>query len=107
MRRGDIVVVVLQGDAGKPRPALVITADLADDLDRVALLPLTSFQLDVPLLRVAIEAHPETCLATRSYAVLDRMTTTSRAKVNRVIGRADDATMLAINRALAVFLGLA
>lgn len=97
----------LQGDAGKPRPALVITADLAGDLDRVALLPLTSFHLDAPLLRVAIEASPQTGLAIRSYAVLDRMTTAPRDKVSRVIGQADEASMSAVNRALAVFLGLA
>ena len=29
------------------------------------------------------------------------------AKVNRVIGRADDETMLTVTRALALFLGLA
>jgi mRNA-degrading endonuclease toxin of MazEF toxin-antitoxin module len=27
MHRGDLVTVALQGDAGKPRPALVIQAD--------------------------------------------------------------------------------
>ena len=33
--------------------------------------------------------------------------TIDRAKVNRVIGRADDETMLTVTRALALFLGLA
>ena len=107
MKRGDIVVVALQGDAGKPRPALIITADLAGDLDRVALLPLTTFQAEAPLLRVIIEPTPGTGLATRSYAVLDRMTTTSRAKVSRVIGQVEETSMRAINRALVAFLGLA
>ena len=33
MRRGDLVTVALQGDYGKPRPALVIQADqFADGL---------------------------------------------------------------------------
>jgi hypothetical protein len=27
MQRGDLITVALQGDAGKPRPALVIQAD--------------------------------------------------------------------------------
>lgn len=107
MRRGDIVVVALQGDAGKPRPALIITSNLTGELNRVALLPLTSFKVDVPMLRVAIEALPATGLSSRSYAVLDRMTTASRAKIDKVIGRADETSMQSVNRALAVFLGLA
>lgn len=28
MRRGDIVTIALQGDYGKPRPALIIQSDL-------------------------------------------------------------------------------
>lgn len=107
MRRGDIVVVALQGDAGKRRAALIITADLSDELDRVALLPVTSFAVNSPLLRIAVDAQPWTGLSSRSYAGLDRMTTAPRGTVDRVIGHADDATMLSINRALAVFLGLA
>ena len=73
----------------------------------VAVLPLTSYATDTPLLRVPVPASPATGLATPSYAMLDRLTTASRAKVARVIGRADDATILAVNRALAVFLGIA
>ena len=106
MSRGDIVVVALQGDAGKPCPALIVTADLASDLDRVALLPLTTFQADLPLLRVPLEPNAATGLTARSDAVLDRMTTISRAKVGKVVGRADAATMRAVNRALLAFLGL-
>jgi hypothetical protein len=39
--------------------------------------------------------------------VVHRPQTISRAKVSRVIGRADGETMLTVTRALAVFLGLA
>ena len=31
MKRGDLVTIALQGDFGKPRPALVIQADLYQD----------------------------------------------------------------------------
>lgn len=99
--------MALQGDVGKPRPALVITADLADELDRVALLPLTTFEAEVPLLRVPIDARPGTGLTRRSYAVLDRMTTVWRSKIGGVIGRVDETSMQTVDQALAVFLGLA
>jgi mRNA-degrading endonuclease toxin of MazEF toxin-antitoxin module len=39
--------------------------------------------------------------------MLDRITTAPRERVGRRIGRVDAATMHAVNRALAVFLGLA
>ncbi len=40
--RGDLVTIALQGDFGKPRPALVIQADLFDAHASVTLLPITS-----------------------------------------------------------------
>ncbi len=107
MRRGDIVTVALQGDHGKPRPALIVQSDLMEASTHVAVLLLTSFAVDAPLVRVPIPAAPETGLAAMSFAMLDRITTAPRAKIGRVIGRLDDATMLAVNRAMAVFLGLA
>jgi mRNA interferase MazF len=42
-----------------------------------------------------------------SQIVVHRPSTILRDKVGRVIGRADEATMLAVTRALAVFMGLA
>ena len=55
MQRGDLITVALQGDAGKPRPALVIQADHFADLSTVVVLPLTSTLLNLPLVRVTIE----------------------------------------------------
>jgi len=107
MRRGDLVTVALQGDHGKPRPALVVQSDLMEASSHVAVLLLTSFPTEAPLLRVRIDAAPGTGLAVPSFAMLDRITTASRDKLGVVIGRVDDATMLAVNRALALFLGLA
>ena len=107
MSRGDIVTIALQGDHGKPRPAVIVQTDLPLGTDHVALLPLTSFATDAPLIRVRIEAAPETGLSVPSFAMLDRLTRARRAKIGGVIGRADGTAMLAINRALAVFLGIA
>jgi mRNA interferase MazF len=59
------------------------------------------------LLRVPIAASENTGLAQTSFAMLDRITAAPRDKVDRVIGCVDEATMLPITRALAVFLGIA
>jgi mRNA interferase MazF len=107
MRRGDLVTVALQGSHCKPRPALVIQADLLVDTSHVIVLLLTSEQRDAPLLRVEIPASEGTGLRETSWAMLDRITTAPRAKIGGVIGRADAPAMQTINRLLALVLGLA
>jgi len=67
---------------------------------------LTGFATETSLIRVRIEATAGTGLATTSFAILDRITTAPRSKAGPVVGRLDDTAMLAINRAMTVFLGL-
>jgi mRNA interferase MazF len=38
---------------------------------------------------------------------VDKSLTVARERVGRIIGRLDDATLLKVNRSLAVFLGIA
>ena len=39
--RGDFVTIAMQGDFGKPRPALVIQADQFDENATLTVLPVT------------------------------------------------------------------
>jgi mRNA interferase MazF len=105
--RGDIVTVALQGEQGKPRPALIVQADRFAELRAVTVLPITSTLIDAPLLRIAIEPSEQNGLAKRSQIMVDKPQTPLRSRLGPAIGRLDDATMLTVNRALAVFLGLA
>jgi mRNA interferase MazF len=107
MRRGDIVTVALQGDLGKPRPALVVQSDFFDAHPSVRALPITPTLVNAPLLRVALEPDAANGLQHRSQVMVDKPQSVAWARLGPVIGRADDNTLLAINRALAVFLGLA
>lgn len=107
MRRGDIVTVALQGSHGKPRPALIVQSDAMADTSHVAILLLTSVETDTPLVRTAIPANESTGLRAISFTMTDRITTASRDKIGIVIGHADDATMLAVNRSLMLLLGFA
>lgn len=107
MKRGDLVTVALQGSHGKPRPALVIQADLMAETSHVVVLLLTSERREAPLLRVEIPAKEQTGLHETSWAMLDRITTAPRVKIDGVIGRADAETMQTINRLLTLVLGLA
>ena len=104
MTRGDVVVVSLPGDYGKPRPALVIQSAQFADHPSVTLLPITSHLIDAPLLRIDI--GPGGGLDRASQIQIDKPRTARRERIGGIIGRADAATITAVNRALAVFLGL-
>lgn len=107
MRRGDLVTVALQGDLGKPRPALVIQSDLFDMHPSITVLPVTSELRVAPLFRIAVNPNELNGLSKSSQVMVDKPQSIAREKIGAVIGRLDDETMLAVNRALAVFLGFA
>lgn len=48
MKRGDLLGIVLQGDFGKPRPALIIQSDQFDVLGTLTVLLLTSTLIEAP-----------------------------------------------------------
>jgi mRNA interferase MazF len=101
------VTVALQGAYGKPRPALIIQSDLFVEHPSVTILPVTSELRDVPLFRILVKPTTENGLRKASQVMADKAQSIPREKVGEVIGRLDDEAMLAVNRALAVFLGFA
>jgi len=101
------VVVALQGDSGKPRPAVVIQADWFDGLPTVVVLPLTGSLQDASVTRIDVAPTNENGLKVPSQIAVDRPQTMRRLKLGPTIGRLDNDVMLAVHRALAVFLGLA
>jgi mRNA interferase MazF len=107
MTRGDLVTVALQGDFGKPRPALVIQSDLFDAHPSVTILPVTDELREAPLFRVAMEPSELNGISKTSQVMVDKPQTIARDKIGEVFGRLDDETLLTVNRALAVFLGFA
>ncbi|MGA2795667.1 MAG: type II toxin-antitoxin system PemK/MazF family toxin [Roseiarcus sp.] len=107
MRRGDLVTIALQGAYGEPRPALVIQSDLFAEHPSVTVLPVTSQLRDTPLFRIAVAPAPRNGLRNPSQVMVDKAQTVPRDKIGAAFGRLDDRAMLAVNQALAVFLGLA
>ena len=105
MKRGDIVTIALQGDYGKPRPALVIQSDLFAEHPSVTVLPVTSERRDAPLFRIDVEPSDGNGLRKISAVMVDKPQTVARTRIGSAIGRLDDDSMLAVTRALAVFLG--
>ena len=104
MQRGDLVTFSLQGDYGKPRPALVVQSDLLADLDSVVLCPITS-ELREAAFRVNIEPSPSNGLQKLSQVMVDKLATLPRARVSEPFGRVDDERMRAISQALLLVVG--
>lgn len=107
MKRGDFVTVAMQGDFGKPRPALVIQSDQFDEHATVTILPVTGTLVEAPLLRVTIQPSEANGLQKASQVMIDKAMTVKRDKLGGVFGSASDAAMLEIGRCLAVFMGIA
>ena len=107
MRRGELVTIEFTADHGKPRPALVIQSDLFEAHPSVTILPVTSALREAPLFRIRVAPTAENGLRKVSQVMVDKLQTVAREKVGETIGRLDDESMLAVNRALAVFLGFA
>jgi len=107
MRRGDLVTVAVQGDFGKPRPALVIQANLFSEHSSVTVLPITSTLVAAPLLRVMVQPSAENGLQKPSQVMVDKTMTVKRDRVGPVFGRIDADELVEDERCLAVFLGIA
>lgn len=105
--RGDLVIIAMQGDFGKPRPALVIQADQFDEHATVTVLPVTSTLVAAPLLRVTVQPSAENGLQMLSQVMVDKAMTVKRRKFGLAFGRVDTNVMVEIERCLAVFLGIA
>ncbi len=107
MTRGDLVTIALMGGYGKPRPALVIQSDLFDEHPSVTILPVTSVLREAPLFRIPVQPDANNGLLKPSQIIVDKAQIVHREKIGNAIGRLDNEALLAVNRALVVFLGFA
>ena len=108
MKRGEFVTVALQGDFGKPRPALVVQSDKFNDTHATVTVLLVSSELvDAPLFRIMLQPDVQNNLDRPSQILVDKAMTIKRSRLGAAFGSASDEVMLAVNRALAVLLGIA
>ena len=101
------MTIAMQGDFGKPRPALVIQSDQFNEHMTVTVLLVSSTLVDAPLLRVTIQPSETNGLQKPSQVMVDKAMTVKRDKLGEAFGSANDAAMLEVGRRLAFFLGIA
>lgn len=97
----------MTGDFGKPRPALIIQADMFDQTGTVTVLLLSTMLTDAPLIRLTVDPTAQNGLREPSQIMIDKAMSVKRSKVGKSFGRLDDGMMVAVNRSLAIFLGFA
>lgn len=100
------MTVALQGDYGKPRPALIIQSDLFNEHPSVTILPVTGELRETPLFRIRLEPASANGLQKVSDVMVDKAQSVPRDRIGSVFGHVGEEEMLAINRSLAVFLGV-
>lgn len=107
MKRGDVVVVVVPSELGKPRPGVIVQADeFNKELTTVFICPISSDVQERLPLRPIIEAKPSNGLRLRSQIMTDKMIALRQDRVRQVIGHIDSETSEQVDRALLVVLGL-
>ena len=93
--------------AGKPRPAAILQDDAFDATASTTLCPFTTHAVDAPLVRLPIEPSEGNGLRAASHLMIDKITTVSKKKLQRRVGRLSDEDIVRVNRAILVFLGVA
>ena len=96
-----------QSYVGKPRPAVVVQDDLFPATSSVTICAFTTDETDAPLFRLEIEPSQRNQLRAASRLMVDKLTTVPKNRLGYRVGNLDDRDVLRLNRAIAVFLGLA
>ena len=108
MKRGDVVLVVVPSELGRPRPGVIVQADeFSKDLSTVFICPVSSDVQEKLPLRPIIEAEASNGLRLRSQIITDKMIALRQDRVRQIIGHIDSETSEQLDRALLVVLGLA
>ena len=108
MKRGNVVTVAIQGDFGKPRLALVLQSDVFSDIHATVTVALISSEIvQAPIFRLDIEPSETNGLSRPSQVQIDKIMSIRSEKIGSVIGELNDVMMVRVNRALALWLGLA
>src|SRR5512138_3069088 len=100
MKRGNLVLIALPGDYGKPRPALIVQSNLFSDHPSMTICLLTSHLLQTPLFRFHVEPSIDNGLTVPSQVQIDKMMTVPRGKIGQVIGKLSRKEMYEITKLL-------
>jgi mRNA interferase MazF len=106
--RGEIYTAAARGPyTGKPRPVVILQDDRFDATASVTVCPFTTNPVEAPLLRLPVDPSEDNGLEQPSQLMVDKLTTVPRSSLGERLGKLRDEELVAVNRSLIVFLGLA
>jgi mRNA interferase MazF len=107
VKRGDVVLLVAQGEIGKPRPGVIVQADeLGDTTNSVVVCPMSSDITEFHQVRPVVEPSATNGLRLRSQIMTDKINALRRDRIRQVLGSLDDDASQRLNSALFLVLGL-
>jgi len=107
MKRGDVVVCVLAGDYGKPRPAVIVQSDLFNPTHAsIIVCPVTSHLVNASLFRLDIPADSDSGLVKESQVMVDKMTAIRADRIQSRIGSLNTTQQVEVDKSLKIWLGL-
>lgn len=107
MLRGEIWVASGPGYAGKPRPVAIVQDDRFDATGSIVVCPFTTNPTEAPLFRPVVEPSSANGLAETSRLIIDKLTAVPRDRVRERIGALEPEHVVAMERSIIVFLGMA
>ena len=108
MKRGDIVIIAAPGDYGKPRPSVIIQADILGELGlgSVVVCLVTTHTTDAPSFRLNLEPSTQNGLENTSQIIVDNIFTLPKSKISRVIGHLSQEEITELTHMLAFVVGI-
>ncbi len=108
MKRGTVVIVAARGaSTGKPRPALVVQADLFNPTHAsITICPITTDCVDASLFRLTLPPGSRTGLKGVSQVMIDKIVSVPRDAITSEIGECDHQELDAIDDGLRRWLQL-
>ncbi len=99
--RGDIVLGILSGDFGKPRPVLIVQTNLLNETHpSVLVCPITSHLTSAQFLRMSLAPTQMNGLLKHSEIMIDKVSAIARTRLTQKIGTLDPHEMEQVERIL-------
>ncbi|MCC2625143.1 MAG: growth inhibitor PemK [Burkholderiales bacterium] len=109
IKRGNIVILNLGNNVGKPRPAVIIQADILNDEMKLAttiVIPLSSEIQNMHVIRYIIEPSAKNGLQIISQAMIEKVMQIEKSKIQKVIGQITKKQLDEIESRLLAVLGI-
>ena len=106
MKRGDILIAVLSGDYGKPRPVVLVQNEALFDTESLIVCPMTTEVGMGGPFRLLVQPSEINGLQDASAIMTEKLTAVPRRRCRERIGRLTDNEIQALNAGMMFVLGL-